>query len=131
MIFWCTISAIQGTTSGLARVVGLSINGDVIDWDEYQTGERKEGAYLAVWTFVEKSAAGLCAIVLGFTMQWVGFEPNVEQNELTKAAILGLYGVLPGSCYGIGTYLLFRFKLNEREHAVIRSELDRRAAEQS
>ena len=131
LIFWCAISTIQGTTAGLARVVGLSINGDVIDWDEYQTGERKEGAYLAVWTFVEKSAAGLCAIVLGFTMQWVGFEPNVEQNELTKGVILGLYGLLPGACYGIGTYLLFRFKLNEREHALIRTELDRRAAEQS
>ena len=131
LIFWCAISLVQGTTAGLARVVGMSINGDVIDWDEYQSGERKEGAYLAVWTFVEKSAAGLCAIVLGFTLQWVGFEPNVEQNELTKTAILGLYGLLPGVCYGIGVILLMRFKLNEGEHATIRAELDRRAAEKS
>lgn len=32
--FWCAISIVQGTTVGVAGVVGPSIKGDVIDWDE-------------------------------------------------------------------------------------------------
>jgi GPH family glycoside/pentoside/hexuronide:cation symporter len=128
IVFWCAISVLQGTTAGVGSVIGPSIKGDVIDWDELQTGERKEGAYLAVWTFVQKSAHGLCAILLGFALQWVGFEPNAEQTIATKWTLLGLYGFLPAICYGIGTVLLARFQLNEREHAAIRAELDARAA---
>ena len=131
IVFWCTISVIQGTTAGVGSVVGPSIKGDVIDWDEYQTGERKEGSYLAVWTFVQKSAAGLCAILLGFALQGVGFEPNAEQSTATKWTLLALYGALPGASYGIGTVLLARFKLNEQEHAAIREALDARAAERA
>ena len=59
IVFWCTISVLQGTTAGVGSVVGPSIKGDVIDGDELQTGDRNEGAYLAGWTFVQKSAWGL------------------------------------------------------------------------
>ncbi len=128
IVYWCFISVVQGATAGVALVVGPSIKGDVIDWDELHTGERKEGSYMAVWTFVQKSAGGLCAILLGFTLEGVGFEPNVEQSQITKWTILGLYGALPGVAYGIGTWLLSRFELGEQEHAQIRAELDLRSA---
>ena len=39
---------IFGMCSGAGAVVLPSIQADIIDFDEYQTGERKEGAYLAV-----------------------------------------------------------------------------------
>lgn len=67
-------------------------------------------------------------MVLGFTLQLVGFEPNVEQSETVQRAILALYGFLPASCYAIGLILLMRFRLNESEHAEIRRELDARAS---
>jgi len=126
ILFWCAISVIQGASNGVGSVVGPSIKADVIDWDELQSGERKEGSYLAVWTFVQKSAHGLCAILLGFALQWVGFEPNVEQSTATKWTILGLYGVFPGVAYAIGAVLLSRFKLNEQEHGLVRQALDAR-----
>jgi GPH family glycoside/pentoside/hexuronide:cation symporter len=118
---------VSGTTSGLGQVIGLSVKADVIDYDELVTGERKEGAYLAVWTFIQKSMSGVLAMVLGFTLQWVGFEPNVEQSEATQRAILALYGFLPSACYAVGLVLLLRFRLNESEHAEIRRQLDARA----
>ncbi len=131
LIFWAMLSVLQGTTAGVGSVIGPSIKGDVIDYDEYKTGERKEGAYLAVWTFVQKSAGGLCAILLGFTLQGVGFEPNVEQTDLTKWTILALYGALPAVCYAVGTVLLSRFALNEPEHAAIRAVIEARKSSSS
>jgi len=127
IVFWCAISVVQGATAGAGNVLGFSIKADVIDWDELQTGERKEGSYLAVWTFVQKSAGGLCAILLGAALQWVGFEPNTEQTQATKLMILALYGAFPATAYAIGVVLLGRFRLNEREHAEIRAALDARA----
>lgn len=128
LIFWGCISAIQGATAGVGNVIGPSIKADVIDYDEWKTGERKEGAYLAVWTFVQKTAGGLCAILLGFSLQLSGFEPNAEQSQTTQWTILALYGALPGACYAVGTWLLFRFRLDASEHARIRAELDARKA---
>lgn len=126
IMLWCLMSFVSGTTSGLGQVIGLSVKADVIDYDEFVTGERKEGAYLAVWTFVQKSMGGVLAIVLGFALQLVGFEPNVEQSAATQRVILALYGFLPASCYAIGLVLLMRFRLNEDEHAEIRRQLDAR-----
>ena len=128
IVFWCILSVIQGSANGVGNVIAPSIKGDVIDWDEVQTGERKEGSYLAVWTFVQKSAAGLCAILLGFALQFVGFEPNADQSQATKILILILYGAFPGLAYAIGCVLLSRFRLNETEHAEVRAELAARAA---
>ena len=128
IVLWGMMAFVNGTTSGLAQVIGLSVKADVIDYDELVTGERREGAYLAVWTFVWKSMGGVLAIVLGFALQLVGFEPNVEQSQATQRVILGLYGFLPSACYWIGLVLLMRFRLNEAEHAEIRRQLDERRA---
>lgn len=123
-VFWCLISVVQGATSGLAQVVGPSLKADVIDWDELQSGERKEGAYMAAWTFMQKAAGGLCGIFVGFALQTVGFEPNVEQSETTQWTILALYGALPGAAYAVGAWLLSRFELDERTHQAVRAELE-------
>jgi len=128
-VFWCLLSVVQGATSGLAQVIGPSIKADIVDWDELQSGERKEGSYMAAWTFVQKAAGGICGIFVGIALQAVGFEPNAEQADATKWTILALYGVLPGSAYLVGAWLLSRFELDESAHAAVRAALDARRGE--
>ncbi|MDP7572654.1 MAG: MFS transporter, partial [Myxococcota bacterium] len=53
------IVAIVGIGGGCGQVVGPSIQADVIDWDEAQTGERKEGTYFAAWNLADKAAGAL------------------------------------------------------------------------
>jgi len=77
------------------HILSFSIYADIIDYDEYVSGERKEGAYLAVWLFLLKASMGIAAIILGFVLQWVGFSPNFEQSESTLFAILFLVGAVP------------------------------------
>ncbi len=127
MLLWF-ILLLLGLGGGCGAVVAPSITADVIDYDEYLTGERKEGAYLAVWNLVRKSAGALTPIAAGVALQYTGYEPNAEQSEATKTAMLALIGILPGTCYLIGTLLFLRFRLNEKEHAEVRAVLDARAA---
>ena len=122
------ILLLLGLGGGCGAVVAPSITADVIDYDEYLTGERKEGAYLAVWNLVRKGAGALTPMAAGFALQYTGFEPNADQSEATKNAMLALIGILPGTCFLIGTLLFLRFQLNEQEHAEIRAVLDARAA---
>lgn len=117
-----------GLAAGCGGTVGPSVQGDVIDYDEYRTGERKEGSYFAAWNFVHKSATGVMALITGYVLQFSGYVPNVEQTLSVKIALMTLYSILPLVCYTYGAWLFSRFKLDENSHAEIRAELEKRRA---
>ena len=98
----------------------------VIDYDELKTGQRKEGAYFAAWNFVYKLATGITLILTGIVLEAAGFAPNQAQTESAQTALRVLYALFPLTCYLVGAALLTRFRLDEREHARIRRELDAR-----
>jgi len=125
------LAAVAGTAAGCGSIMSPSIQSDIIDYDEYETGERKEGSYFAAWNFTFKSATGVTLMLTGAVREWSGFVPNAEQPPLARDAILGLYSVFPLVCYTIGTVLFSRFSLDEEEHARIQHELDARAEKRS
>ncbi len=117
-----------GLSAGSGMMVGPSILADVIDSDEVETGERKEGAYFAAWGFAIKSATTLVILLVAAALQLSDFEANQEQTEGTLMMLRGLNGGLPLVMYLLGALLFSRFSLNEEAHAAIRQELDRRTA---
>jgi len=126
ILIWI-LSFALGTAGGIGAVVAPAIKADIIDYDEYLTGQRKEGTYYAVWNMIRKSAGSLTAIITGFVLQLVGFEPNVEQTESTKFAMRALFAWLPATGYLIGAILFLRFTFNEKEHAEVRRILEERS----
>lgn len=122
-------SFLGGTAGACANTVGYSLKSEVIDYDEYQTGERKEGAYFAGWTFVGKLATGLMMFAVGVSIEAAGYVADVViQTAEVERAIIFLMGGVPMIGYAIGTLLFTRFDLTEARHAEIRAELDARAA---
>jgi len=121
------LATVAGIGGGCGQVVGPSIQADIIDWDELRTGERKEGAYFAVWNFMRKSAYGLSAMGTGLMLDAVGFVPNAAQSEATQFGMRAIFGLVPGTCYVLGWFALRRLRLDEAEHASIRRTLDDRA----
>lgn len=117
------LAAIAGAAGGCGGTISPSIKSDVIDYDEYLTGERKEGAYFAAWNFVAKSAYGVMLTVTGFALSWAGFVPRVEQSELVINTLRFLYGGVPFIVYLIGAALMLGFSFNEKEHTEIREKL--------
>ena len=125
-----TLSAIAGAAGSCGGTVSPSIKSDIIDFDELQTGERKEGAYFAAWNFVSKSSYGVMLSVTGFALSWSGFIPNVEQSDLVITTLRVLYSGVPFVAYMLGAVILMFFTLNELEHRAVRAQLDaRREAE--
>jgi len=120
------LASIAGAAGGCGGTINPSIKSDVIDYDEYQTGERKEGAYFAAWYFVTKSAYGVMLTVTGFALGIVGFMPNVEQTEGVILMMKFLYGGIPFIFYLAGAFLLMRFAFNEKEHGEIVAQLEAR-----
>ena len=130
-LVWIIVWAFfAGLANGCGGTIGPSVQGDVIDYDEHQTGERKEGAYFAAWNFVYKSALGLMLLMTGFALEFSGFVPNVEQTMEVKLTMVTLYGLFPLVCYIVGAILFSRFKLDEQAYSEIRASLDERARNQ-
>ena len=128
LVYMSVLAVFAGLAAGCGGTVSPSIQGDVIDYDEYVTGERKEGSYFAAWNFVYKGATGVMLLLTGFVLQFSGFVPNQDQSMTVQVAMVTLYGLFPLVCYAIGAGLFLRFKLDETAHAKIRAELDERRA---
>ena len=125
LLIWVLMFAL-GIAGGCGVVIAPAIQADVIDYDEYMTGDRKEGAYIAVWNLVRKGAGALTALVTGFALTTAGFEPNVDQSETVQLTIRVVIGLVPAICFILAAVLLMRFNLNETEHRHVREELDNR-----
>ena len=123
------VVTMTGACSACGTVIGSSILADVIDADELETGERKEGAYYSVYTFLYKASSGVMAMITGFVLSATGFVPNApDQSETVGLAIRSLNGLVPFTTMLIGAVILVGFTLTEPVHAKIRAELDARKA---
>lgn len=118
-------SVLAGLASSCSNTLGYTLKSEIIDCDEHATGDRKEGAYFAGWSFVSKLASGIMIGIVGWALEWSGFDGAVqEQTELAKRTMIILMGGFPLVCYFIGAVAFSRFSLTEAEHARIRLELD-------
>jgi GPH family glycoside/pentoside/hexuronide:cation symporter len=117
------VAAVGGFASAGTDVLFPSIQADVIDWDELQTGERKEGAYFAAWAFSAKAAGALSATLVAFALPAIGFVPNAVQTPAAREGMRLLAALGPAFLYALGIVLFLGFRLGEREHAEIQAEL--------
>ncbi len=106
-----------GSMAGCGAVVGPSIKADIIDWDEAQSGARREGAYFATWNFATKGAGALGGWLIGMSLAVWGYDASLAaQSDDTVLGIKIAVGVLPAALNLMGFMLLWRFKLDEKMH---------------
>jgi len=118
---------VLGASAGSGAVIAPSIKADVIDYDELQTGQRKEGSYLAVWNFIRKAAAGLAIGITGYALEFSGFVPNEsQQSDAVILTLRSLFSWFPAACYAVGIVVAFRFRFDEAAHAEVRRQLEAR-----
>lgn len=125
---WVVLAVLVGAANGCTMTLGLSLVADVIDSDELETGRRREGAFMGIWSFMDKAAIGL-ALFIG--MQWLGalgYVPNEEQPARVVLGIKVLYCIVPAICHLAALILFRRFPITAEVHAEIRAQLDARAS---
>ncbi|HEV2597877.1 glycoside-pentoside-hexuronide (GPH):cation symporter [Sphingopyxis sp.] len=72
---------------------------DTVEYGEWKTGLRAEGAIFGLIAFSQKIALGIGTGMIGIIMGWIGYVPNRPQSEATLHGIVLLYG--------LGPFLLF------------------------
>ncbi len=104
---------LAGFAASCAGTIGPSVLSDIIDFDEKQSGERREGSYFAAWSFAAKSAGAVTIAVVGIALSLIGFVPNEEQSEFTQVGMTAILGLFPLICYGVGAWLFSRYSLEQ------------------
>jgi GPH family glycoside/pentoside/hexuronide:cation symporter len=89
---------------------------DTVEYGYLQTGERREGGYYGVWTFVAQTGQALATALSGLILQVTGYVPEVAQTPLANLGIRLLLGPITGVIF-IGAALLVAFyPLNEKRY---------------
>ena len=124
---WIVMAVVVGASNGCTMTLGPSISADVIDSDELATGTRREGAFMGIWSFVDKAAVGIAVFIGMQGLEAVGYVPNVDQTPQVVEGIKFLYCVLPALCHGVALLAFLRFPITREVHAEIRRQLSERA----
>jgi len=83
-------SALAGFSVGGLLTLPLSMVGDTIDIEEYETGRRSEGLYYGGITFSYKASQSIAIFLIGILLDITGFNPELVQQTGNTELSLGL-----------------------------------------
>jgi Na+/melibiose symporter-like transporter len=119
------VLVLAGAGSACVTTLGPSMLADVIDEDELETGERKDGVYASAWLFTIKTANAAVALVVGFALDVSGFVAGQELVPVANITLRGIVAWMPLAAFAGGVFLLRSYTLDESGHGRIRRELVR------
>ncbi|MEM9001195.1 MAG: MFS transporter [Bacteroidota bacterium] len=105
----------------------MSMTADVIDLDELNTGERREGVFGAIYWWMVKFGFAIAGLLTGTIMTLVGFNPDAATQP--EGAITGLrifYSGFPVLGTLIAIYVMRNYDITETRANEIQAELERR-----
>ena len=118
------VMAVAGVGLATNYVMPWSIIPDVIDYDELENGQRREGVFYGMWTFLQKLGLGVAGLVSGAVLQWTGYVPDVLQTPLALHGIRLLIGPVPALFLVVGILVLSRYPIDRAAHRAIAAKLE-------
>jgi GPH family glycoside/pentoside/hexuronide:cation symporter len=119
-------------TGSLFTLMGSMIS-DVCDYDELESGERREGVFGAIYWWMVKVGLALAGLIGGYLLVGSGFvtpEPDATEPVIQSASTL-LYlrlfdVVIPIVTSGIALVIMWSYEISETRAKEIRAELEAR-----
>jgi len=106
-----------------------SLNGDVVDFDELHTGERREGAFASVFSWILKFALSLAAAFSGPLIELAGYRAGLHRDSIPPEILWNLRLFLAATplVFLVPAILLCaKFPLTTKRIEEIRAELESR-----
>lgn len=114
-------------TSGFF-MISASVGADIIDYDELQTGKRREGAFSACSSWINKLGGASGYFIAGQILSLIGFDAGLRgpQSAHTILWMRIFLSGFPVAGIGLAMILLWRFALTKEESYAIRQRLEER-----
>jgi GPH family glycoside/pentoside/hexuronide:cation symporter len=89
---------------------------DTVEYGYLQTGERREGGYYGLWTFISKIGQALAIALSGWILELSGYLPEVEQTATARLGIRVLLGPVTAAIFVAAVVVLSFYPLNEKRY---------------
>lgn len=111
----------QGLLAGVLVGFGMSgflvtpgvVGARIIDLDAQKTGRRREGVYMSVAGFIQRSSGFLAAVAFYVAGKWFGYESGTHPGPQADTAFRFLMGVVPLLLLSISFAVSLAFRLPE------------------
>ncbi|MDB6094985.1 MAG: sodium:melibiose symporter [Verrucomicrobia bacterium] len=127
---WISINVLT-TFGGLGFwILVNSMKADICDWDELETGKRREGSFSAIAGLLQKTTAAVTLWLAGLMLQWVGFDASKagQQEPETIFWLRVAYFAPSVVMLGIGLWALRKYELDLPTMQRVRAQLELRRA---
>lgn len=118
---------VAGIATG-SMTLAMSTAVDVIDFDEWQTGERREGAYFGIWTLGLKSMSAVGTLISGGVLSLLGYVPDQVQHPTTMWWLIMIVGPMQAIVHLIGFVMFRRFRFEAADVVAVQHALRQRRA---
>jgi glucuronide carrier protein len=133
-MFWLVMItlAIKGIGASLINTVMFGLEADTVEYGEWKTGKRSEGATYALFSFTRKvtqsigGALGAWALAIGGYVAASATNPNPIQPDSAIWAIKATIGLVPAVAALIAMIIFIKYPLNDEKFKQIRDETEAR-----
>jgi Na+/melibiose symporter-like transporter len=118
---------LRGTSFASILFLSNSIAADVVDYDTVASGRQRTGLYFGVWGMAIKAAVALGVLLATLVPSLLGFDPGrAAPSADAKAALLAVYGLLPGLLMAAGAPFLWNFPITREVQRRLRAQIGER-----
>jgi GPH family glycoside/pentoside/hexuronide:cation symporter len=123
------VIAINGISNAGVSLMCIAMLGDIADYDEWQTGLRREGLFSSLLSWFDKAGNSLGSFLTGFILVWIGFNAKLgPQSDHTLRLMKLTYVVAPATGALLTFFFIHRYELSQDQVYEIKEELTRRRA---
>ena len=105
-----------GIGVGFGYVAPFAMVPDTIEFDAVKTGERKEGAYYGMWTFISKVGMAISSFISGLILNLGGYAAKAVQTPSARLAIRLIIGPIPAVVFLCALILIHFYPLDEESY---------------
>jgi GPH family glycoside/pentoside/hexuronide:cation symporter len=123
------LAVMAGVGVSTAYLIPWSMIPDVIELDELETGQRREGIFYGFMVLLQKFGLALGLFIVGNVLERFGFKESVAgqpipvQPESALLAIRYTVGIIPAICLVLGIVLTYFYPITREKHAEIMLKL--------
>ncbi|GEL25213.1 glucuronide transporter [Pseudonocardia sulfidoxydans NBRC 16205] len=124
--------AVKGAGGALINTLMFGLEADTVEYGEWKSGKRSEGATYAIFSFTRKitqsigGAAGAWALAVGGYLSATKDVPNPVQPDTAIIAIKFTVGLLPALCAVVAMLIFWKYPLTDDRFREIRDETEAR-----
>jgi GPH family glycoside/pentoside/hexuronide:cation symporter len=119
------VSSLVGIGYAVVDLMPWAMLGEVIDEDELLAGERREGVYTGVFTFLRKVGGATAYMMAGFALSLAGYDSEASQQPESALLCIRVLATLVPALFLIFAFLIaIGYPLGRRRHGEILSQLD-------